>query len=345
MKIVRFPHAVALGPDNEGMQPRPLPTASVVIATYNRPDHLRTCLKHLWQQTLAPAQILVVDASLEAHTREVVREFEGVQYLRNERGPGSTATSRAIGVADVTSDVIAFLDDDSHAEATWLAELVSRYNDPRVGGVGGRAINGQPGEEAEGVGRIGRFLADGTLTGFVAANPGHDVDVDHLLGASMSVQRAAVVEVGGIHDYYPGTCLREETDITLRLRLAGYRIIFTPDAVVLHVAGPYAKGRRFDLRYSYYAQRNHVVLLARTVGVRDVRFRRYLGVAGRAAGAELGYAARALGRLRPAEQGSVVRGVGNGVARFVVTLAGIAGGLGASTRIGLAEGASRQAVR
>ncbi|RYV50752.1 glycosyltransferase family 2 protein [Pengzhenrongella frigida] len=321
---------------------RTLTSASVVIATYNRPDHVRTCLEHLLRQTQVPEAILVVDASPGADTRAVVEEFDGVRYLRNDLGAGSTATSRAIGVAEVTSDVVAFLDDDAYAAPTWLAELTRRYADPRVGAVGGRALNGQPGEEVDGADTIGLLRADGTLTGFFAADPGADVDVDHMLGANMSVRRGAVLEVGGIHDHYPGTCLREETDIALRLRLAGYRIVFTPDAVVVHVAGPYAKGRRFDLRYSYYAQRNHVVLLARTVGVRDVRFRRYLVVAGRAAGGELGYAARALGRRHRQEDGSIVRGVGNGVARFFVTLGGVAGGLGATTRITLAEGPLRR---
>jgi GT2 family glycosyltransferase len=297
-----------------------------VIATYNRPDHVRTCLEHLARQTLQPDSIVVVDSSPSDATARVVQDFPDVVYLRNERGAGSTATSRAIGVAAVTSDVVAFLDDDAYAAQDWLEQLVARYADPAVGAVGGRALNGQPGEETEGADRVGLFLDDGSLTGFFAADPGRDVDVDHLLGANMSVRRSALAAVGGIEDHYPGTCLREETEPVLRLRLAGWRIVYTPAAVVEHVAGPYARGRRFDLRYTYYGHRNHLVLLARTVGPRDARFRRSLLASLRQAGGELRYATRAVGRLRTGE-GSVVRGVGNGVLRCAATLAGTAGGL------------------
>lgn len=298
-----------------------------MIATYARPEHVRTCLEHLGRQSTPPERVIVVDASPDTRTRDVVQSFPDVEYRRNERGAGSTATSRAIGVEGLDSDVIAFVDDDAYAEPEWLEHLLRPYADPTVAAVGGRALNGQDGEADEGLDRIGRFLPNGQLTGSFAADPGRDIEVDHLLGANMSVRRSAMESVGGIHDHYPGTCLREETDIALRLRAAGHRIVFTPTAVVLHVAGPYAKGRRFDLRYSYFAQRNHLVLLARTVGSSSPQFRRYLPVARSAVLGELVYAARALGRVRRGREGSVVRGVGNGVLRSGAMVGGLVAGL------------------
>ncbi|WP_435736843.1 glycosyltransferase family 2 protein [Cellulosimicrobium sp. PMB13] len=325
--------------------PQPAGTsASVVVPTYNRPDHVRTCLEHLSRQSFAPERIVVVDASPTTATRDVVRDVPGVTYLRNDRGAGSTATSRAIGVREVTSDVVAFLDDDAFAAEDWLEQLVARYDDPRVGAVGGRALNGQPGEEAEGADRVGLLLDDGSLTGFFAADPGRDVAVDHLLGANMSMRRAALESVGGIEDHYPGTCLREETEPVLRLRLAGWHVVYTPDAVVRHVAGPYAKGRRFDLRYTYYGRRNHVVLLARTVGVGDPRFRRNFGAVARQTGAEIAYAGRSVTRLWT-RQGSVTRGVGNGVLRAGTNVAGTLGGLGAVALLGVRDGLRPTEVR
>lgn len=301
----------------------------MLIATYNRPEHLRTCLEHLDRQSVAPAQIIVVDSSEDDRSAEEVRRHGGVTYLRNPAGRGHTATSRRIGVAAVRSDieVIAFIDDDAYADPDWLEQLISRYDDPRVGAVGGRASNGIAGEEAEGWDAIGRFLPDATLTGNFAADPGHDVDVDHLLGANMSLRRSVLHAVGGIQDYYPGTCLREESEIALRIGLAGFRLVYTPAARVLHVAGPYARGRRFDARYSYYGQRNHIVLVGRVLGRRDPRFRRYLGVALRQVRSELAYAVRSFGRRRILGPESISSGLGRGMTRAVSAAAGIATGL------------------
>lgn len=307
----------------------------MLIATYNRPELLTTCLAHLDRQTVTPSRIIVVDSSTDDRSAQVAAAHGGVVYLRNPLGRGHTATSRSIGVAAAGDvDVIAFIDDDAFADPDWLEQLLRRYDDPRVGGVGGRASNGIPGEELEGWDAIGRFLPDGTLTGNFAADPGKDVLVDHLLGANMSLRMSAVRAIGGIQDYYPGTCLREESEIALRLRLAGYRLVYTPSAYVLHVAGPYAKGRRFDARYSYFGQRNHLVLLGRVLGPRDRRFRQYLGVARRQLGADLAYAAGALRRKRLVGDESVVSGVGRGLTKAAST--------GAGTVVGLALVAARR---
>ena len=145
---------------------------SVVIATYRRPEYVRTCLEHLEPQTVSPARIIVVDASPDTRTREVVAGFPRVEYRRNERGIGSTATSRAIGISDIEEDIVAFVDDDAYAEPDWLEKLLRPYEQEHVSAVGGRARNGQPDEEREGVGQIGRLLPDGRLTGYFAADPG-----------------------------------------------------------------------------------------------------------------------------------------------------------------------------
>ena len=307
-------------------------TAAVVLATYNRPDHVRTCLEHLSRQTRQPDEVVVVDSSPHTRTAEVVADFPGVRYLRNEAGSGTLPTSRAIGVAETTSDIIAFIDDDAYAEPAWLEELVARFDDPTVGGVGGRARNGQPGEDTEGLGEIGRLLPNGHLTGFFAADPGHDLEVDHFIGANFSVRREALDRIGGIHEYYPGTCLREEADTALRLRRAGYRIVFTPAAAVDHVAGPYAKGRRFDLRYQYYAHRNHIVLLTTALGVRDPHLRSYVATTGREMARSVLGGVRAVSDPTRESGEAKLRGVVGGVARAAVSGAGLVAGSVAAAR-------------
>jgi GT2 family glycosyltransferase len=309
------------------------PSASVVIATYRRPDHVRECLEHLARQTVPPVRTIVVDASPDTRTRDVVAEFANVEYRRNEKGIGSTGTSRAIGVADVEEDVVAFIDDDAYAEPEWLENLLRRYaDDDRVAGVGGRARNGQPGEEDEGIERVGLLLPDGRLTGYFAADTGAPVEVDHMLGANMSVRMSAVRELGGIRDFYPGTCLREETDIALRMRRAGMRIVYTPDAVVRHVAGTYARGRRFDARYRYYGTRNHVVLLTTTLGYRDPHVRRYLATAVSGAGRDV---VRGFQSVADPDRRGVrakARGVLGGFRRAGIDLVGTTAGVFASLR-------------
>ena len=307
-------------------------SAAVIVATYKRPDFVRECLDHLGRQSVSPQRTIVVDASPDERTRAVVDDYPHVEYRRNDLGAGTLAASRAIGVQGVTEDVIAFIDDDAYAEPQWLAELLSAYDLPDVGAVGGRARNGQPGEESEGLDRIGRFLRTGRLTGNFAADPGRIIPIDHMLGANMSVRSDVLRSFGGIHDYYPGTCLREDADLALRVRLAGYRLVYAPAAVVRHVAGDYAQGRRFDLRYRFYGARNHILLLTTTVGWTDARFLRYLGSLIVGLPREAASGLSAIGDPSRSSPAAKVRAIAGGIIRAGADAAGTVAGLAASVR-------------
>lgn len=307
-------------------------SVSVVVVTYNRPGNVRICLEHLATQSRLPDELLVVDASPNDATAKVVHDFPAVGYLRNELGMGYMATSRAIGVAETSGAVIAFIDDDAYAEPDWLKALLEPYADEGVGAVGGRADNGRPEELAEGTDRVGLLLRDGTLTGHFAADTGGPVDVDHLLGANMSYRRSALDDIGGIHDHWPGTSLREDADTGLRMREAGYRVVYQPTAAVFHVGGTYAKGRRFDLRYTFYGAHNHVVLLYHSMGRRDPRTKAYWRAAARQIGSELRYA---LTSMKDPERGLYrkLRGMANGVSRAGALLAGTLAGYASARRV------------
>lgn len=304
--------------------------AVVVVATYRRPDHVRTCLEHVLRQTVAPRRIVVVDASPDDATHDVVAGFDGVEYRRNDLGLGTLAASRAIGTVDATEDVVAFIDDDAYAEPEWLERLLAAYELPNVGAVGGRARMDREGEEQEGVDRIGRFLRNGRLVGNFAADPGRTIETDHMLGANMSVRTDVLRSFGGIHDYYPGTCLREDSDLAFRVKLAGRRIVYAPDAVVLHVAGEYSKGTRFDLRYRFYGSRNHILLLTTTLGWTDPHLVRYLGsvISSTAVTSVAGFRDWAA----KDDVAARIRGIAGGIVRAGADFAGTAAGLLASAR-------------
>ncbi|QJW35984.1 glycosyltransferase family 2 protein [Cellulosimicrobium protaetiae] len=311
------------------------PTVSVVVVTYGRPDSVRECLTHLARLRTAPLEVIVVDATPADTTRRLVRgEFPEVRLLHSTLGRGTTPESRQMGFAVTRGDVVAFIDDDAYVAPDWLDELVAPYEDPAVVAVGGRADNGIPGEESEGLGRIGRLLPDGRLTGHFGADPGRVIEVDHLLGANMSFRRSALAAIGGIRGNYPGTCLCEESDISLRLRATGGTLLFTPRAVVRHVAAPYGiGGKRFDRRYLYYLRRNHVVMLVRNFGWRDPLARRYVRTALRAQHAYLHEARRRLGSVKEDGTRRPLRKRAKSVivlTRAVAELAGLAAGVPAA---------------
>jgi GT2 family glycosyltransferase len=102
--------------------------------------------------------------------------------------------------------------------------------------------------------------------------------VDHVMGCNMSYRREVLGRLGGFREDYPGISgVREDSDMCLRVRRLGYKVMFNPAAKADHIGAPQAKGRRFDARYVFYIERNHLTMLVRNFGWRSGILWRYLG--------------------------------------------------------------------
>lgn len=286
-------------------------THSICIVTYERPDFVLRCLTSLKENVTPDTEIVVVDASAAGTPAMVEAYFPSAAYVHAPQLAGWMTRSRNEGLRHVGGDIVSFIDDDVVISTTWQSALLSAFADPTVTAVAGRTRNLQPGEDSYDQ-PIGRLLADGSLTEGFASLPSGVTDVDHGIGANMSFRRSMLALLGGFRDDYPGTAMREDTDMFLRVKRAGGRAIFVPDAVVDHLPGPHIKGRRFDTRYKLYARRNHMVLLARDGGIGSPGLRRWIRREFRTVGE--------------------VRGLRRKVQRFGVTSIGVAWGAAAMAR-------------
>ncbi|MEI5583926.1 MULTISPECIES: glycosyltransferase family 2 protein [unclassified Agromyces] len=284
---------------------------SVCVVTYERTAFLERCLAVLAAELDDDAEVVVVDASRADHTREVRAVMPAARYVHAPSLAGWMTRSRNEALRHVRGDLVAFLDDDVVVRRGWQAALDAAFADESVAAVAGRTCNGLPGEE-EYDREIGRLLSDGTLTDGFAADVPQLVDVDHGIGANMSFRRAVLAELGGFRDDYPGTSIREDTDMFLRVRAMGGRSVFAPEAIVDHLPAPHVRGARFDTRYKLYGRRNHMVLLARDGGIGSRMLRRWVAAQFRNV--------RAAG------------GFGAGAKRLGVTTLGVLWGAGAMLR-------------
>jgi glycosyltransferase involved in cell wall biosynthesis len=95
------------------------PSFSVVIPTYNRGSFIREAIDSVLNQTLRPAEIIVVDDGSTDDTKNVISNFGSrITYLPVENGGVSRA--RNIGIKQSRSEYIAFLDSDDTWEPQYL---------------------------------------------------------------------------------------------------------------------------------------------------------------------------------------------------------------------------------
>ncbi len=285
-------------------------TLTVIIATYNRPECVAENLARLGEQDAPPEQVIVVDASLDHRTEGVAADFSAVLYLRNEAGRGNLPNSRNLGLRHAHGEIVAFLDDDAFPHPGWAENLRASYADASVGGVAGRALNAQPGEDKQGVDQIGRFLPDGRTTGHFAADPGRIIEVDHMIGCNMSFRASVLARLGGFRDdMRPGPfSLCEDTEICTRAGLLGCRLIFNPAVCADHIGARQTGGRRFTPKYDYYHLKNNLIRVIRNHGAGSL-------------------AARHLGGIGWQVAAEFLRKTGGAVVRALYSVAGIIVGL------------------
>lgn len=215
-------------------------TFTVVVPTYRRTDQLLACLYALKAQQLAPSQVLVVVRDEDDETRAALAERADVaaEIVPVQRGGQTHALNAALRRA--TGDVVAFTDDDAVPRLDWLSRLAAHYANPVVGGVGGKVI--VPGQTAAGSStrhQVGSVSSIGRPLGNHHLGDGDARAVQWLKGVNMSYRR----ELCGFDESLrgAGAQVANDSEIALRIRNAGWTIIYDPAAAVDHYAGP-----RFD---------------------------------------------------------------------------------------------------
>jgi GT2 family glycosyltransferase len=119
-----------------------LPAYTVVVATYERPEDLARLLESLAAQTWAPSEVVIVDASPGPKPAEVAQAWSGKLPLRYERAEkASSARQRNQGGRNITTPLIAFMDDDAIIPPESLAKIGAAFaadTSEKIGGIAAR---------------------------------------------------------------------------------------------------------------------------------------------------------------------------------------------------------------
>jgi glycosyltransferase involved in cell wall biosynthesis len=199
----------------------------VIIPVYNGETTIARCLDSLLAQTYPPTlyNIIVVENGSTDRTADVVAAYGSrVRLLRSpERGP---AAARNLGIAGSQSDIIAFTDADCIADSNWLAELVSPYDDPEVGGVGGKIeAHRHPNRNP-----VEKFSDEHSP--LINFESGEGEFLPHLYTANASYRRALLEQAGTFNSRM---ATGEDVELSWRVQLkTRARLSYNEKAVIYH---------------------------------------------------------------------------------------------------------------
>lgn len=227
------------------------PQISVVIPAYNAAGLLPAALESVFNQTVRPHEVIVVDDGSRDATAEVAGRFPAVTVIRQENGGPGAARNRGIHAA--TGEWIALLD----ADDTWLPERLERQlpytQDPAVALIQGRGDT-----------RAARAAPD--CIDFERLWQGNCITTTTVL-----LRRSAVMEAGlfsedraliGVEDYH----------LWLRLAAADWKLVTCPE--MLHRYTPAPGSLSGQVERFVQAELANVAAVGACLAIEDPRLRR-----------------------------------------------------------------------
>jgi glycosyltransferase involved in cell wall biosynthesis len=229
---------------------------SVVIPYFNRARFIDECLESIFAQTLAPAEIIVVDdASRPDERRHLDRFLPRITIVDQPVNRGVSAARNA-GVAIASGELVAFNDSDD----VWVRDKLAIQHaylaaNPECDGVH-TAIRSFRDDGRE-------SISDPIAPRLTLADALHD---NMIRVQSMMIRTRVFRAVGGFEESM--RCC-EDDDLGIRLAAAGYRIDFMATPLTNMRRGDYdhlfSNWRRIIRGKAHVALR-HRALLDRTLG-------------------------------------------------------------------------------
>lgn len=241
----------------------------MVVVTWNRRNLLRSCLQSLTRQHLnQPFEVVVIDNGSEDESPEMVLTEYGkstsfrLQLIRNRENRGFCAANNQ-GFAASDSEFIALLNNDAEAEPDWLAKLASAFDGrPDVGMAASKILVHEDPRRIDKAGHL--IYPDGQNRGRGSGelDEGQYDRVEEILwpdGCAAMYRRAMLDQIGGFdEDFF---AYADDAELGLRARIAGWKCLYIPEAVVRHHRGAtlgLRSSRRLEL-----IERNRVCLAAK----------------------------------------------------------------------------------
>ena len=231
------------------------PSVSIIIPVFNNWRFTYKCLQSVVKHTQGSYEIIVVDNNSTDVTPQLLSDMQGIQVITNTSNEVFVnACNQAARQAK--GDHLLLLNNDTEVTPDWLDAMLAPFSDADTGIVGAKLLY-PDGSLQEAGGIIWR---DGT-----GCNYGHGDNpnlpqysyrrvVDYCSGACLMIPRKLWEQIGGFDQRY-APAYYEDTDLCFNVRALGYRVIYQPEALVLHYGGASA-GKETSSGYKRFQEIN-----------------------------------------------------------------------------------------
>ena len=210
----------------------------MIVVNWNRKELLRACLCSLRRQSDVTFETIVVDNGSADGSPEMAEQEFGVRVIRNPENRGFCAANNQ-GIAAASGEFVALLNNDAEAQPGWLAALQRACSQaPDVGMAASKVLVWEDPRRIDKAGHL--IFPDGQNRGRGTGELDrgqYDAEEEVLWpdGCACLYRKQMLERIGGFdEDFF---AYGDDAELGLRARIAGWRCIYTPQAVVWHHRG------------------------------------------------------------------------------------------------------------
>lgn len=228
---------------------------TIIIPVYNQCEYTFTCLESILENTTVPYKLIVVDNASDNDTTRMLDAMEGIQIIRNQENQGFVAACNQ-GAEAGEGNYYLFLNNDTEVTGGWLEAMLRPFEDGNTGVVGAKLV--YPDGRLQEAGNI--TWQDGTGWNYGRGDspdlPQYSYlkEVDYCSGACLMIRKDLWLELGGFDKRY-APAYHEDADLCFAARQQGYKVMYQPEAHVVHYEGSSA-GTNINRGYKKYQQGN-----------------------------------------------------------------------------------------
>ncbi|WP_199621686.1 glycosyltransferase [Paenibacillus alkalitolerans] len=236
------------------------PDVSIILVLYNKAEYTLLCLETIKAYADVPYEIIIVDNASADETSSLLSKIQNAVIVRNNENSGYLEGCNQ-GAELARGKWLLFLNNDTQITPSLLSILKhTAENTANCAAVGGKLI--YPDGKLQEAGSI--IWNDGTSIGYGRGDDpfkpefSYRREADYCSGACLLVNKEIFYNVGMFDQmYHPG--YYEETDLSMKIREQGYKVIYQPAAVVIH----YEFGSSSVIEALTYQNRNRELFFRR----------------------------------------------------------------------------------
>ena len=238
-------------------------TISIVLVTYNAQHYIESCLDSIFKQGFREYEIIVIDNASQDTPKSLIKNrYIDITLIENRENFGA-CYARNQGIRKAKGEFILFLDHDVILLNNFLKKIYqaieSNYN---IGAAGAKILlNDKKTIYSAGIhfSWLWRFsdIGSGKID---SPKFNHRKFVFGVSQAAALYRREALESIRQGEEYFDKDFFYffEDVDVCWRLQKKGWKILYTPEAECLHIAG---RSRNKDRVSQYLCMRNRYLMI------------------------------------------------------------------------------------